>query len=341
MGCITGRVRLGRLAGVLAATMAFAVPSAWAQSGDAGAQAGKANAYPTKAIHLIVGFAAGGGNDIITRLVAQKLSEALGQPVLVENKPGAGGIIAAEYVKNAAPDGYTLLSGPSGTMSFSPALYPKLGFSTMRDFAPIVRIGAFPLVLVVDGKSQFHTVKELIDFAKAHPDKANFAGTAASMQLVLALFKAKTGAPFQFVAYKSGTDAVNAVVAEGVTMSIMDAAAVSGPMKDGRLRALAVASAKRAPDLPNVPTLAEAGVPGIDAGLWAGVFAPAGTSPAIVTKLQDAFQRIMAMPDIRERLKVLAVTPEGIGAAEFGKMLETEIAQWKAIAKAANIKLEQ
>ena len=199
--------------------------------------------YPTRAIHIIVGFAAGGGNDIIARIYAQKLSEDLGQPVIVENKPGAGAIVATEYVAKAAPDGYTLLIGASG-MSINPALYAKLPYDAVRDFVAVSELASFPLIMVVNASSPIKSVAELVTYAKANPDKMNYASSSASFQLVTELFKQKTGAPMQVIPYKSANEMVLAVVSGQVTTTIADAGPVSPQVKAGTVRALAVAVAE-------------------------------------------------------------------------------------------------
>src|SRR5881397_1778371 len=205
------------------------------------------SSFPNKPIHIIVGFAAGGGNDIIVRVVAPKMSEGLGQPIIVENKPGAQSIIAAEYVAKSAPDGYTLLMGPSGPMTMNPAIYSKLPYAPLKDFAPISMIGDFPLILVVSASLPANSVKELIAYAKARPDKVNYAASAAPFQLAAELFNQKTGTKFVHIPYKSSGESVGAVMSGQVTMTIMDPPPAIGPLKGGKVRGLAVTGAVRDP----------------------------------------------------------------------------------------------
>src|ERR1700719_4115688 len=236
--------------------------------------------YPTRAIHIIVGFAAGGGNDVIARIYAQKLSEDLGQPVIVENKPGAGAIVATEYVSKAAPDGYTLLIGATG-MAINQSLYAKLPYDSVRDFVAISELASFPLIMVVNSSSPIKSVADLVTYAKANADKMNYASSSATFQLVTELFKQKTGAPMQMIPYKSANEMVLAVVSGQVTTAIADAGPVSPQVKSGTARALAIAASERMEDLPDVPTLKEAGAD-VDAVLWSGIFAPKATPPVVV-----------------------------------------------------------
>jgi tripartite-type tricarboxylate transporter receptor subunit TctC len=296
--------------------------------------------YPDRPIRVIVGFSAGGGNDLLARLVGQKLSEGLGQPVVIENKPGAGAIIATEYVARQPPDGYTLLVGASGAMTINPAVYTKLGYSPLRDFVPISMVAAFPLYLVVNATGPQTSVAELVAYAKTNPKKSNYASSSTAFQLPTELFKLKTGAPMEHIAYRGSGDSLVALISGTVLMAFIDAPPVSGQIKAGQVRALAVTSHARAPEFPDVPTMAEAGVPDMEVVLWSGLFAPAGTPPQIVAKLQDEVIRIVAMPDIRARMKDLAVEPAGTGSEELARVIGADIERWTAVARAANIKIE-
>jgi tripartite-type tricarboxylate transporter receptor subunit TctC len=304
------------------------------------AQSDPAISYPGKPIRIVVGFGPGGGNDIFARLIGQKLSERLGQPVLVENKPGAGAIIATEYVARAVPDGYTLLVGATGAMTINPAVYTKLSYDTVRDFAPISMIASFPLLLTVNSAAPARTVAELVAYAKANPAKANYASSSAAFQLATELFKMKTGALLEHIAYKSSGEMLTAVVGGEVLVALADAPPVSGHLKAGKIRALAVTSAKRLAEYPDVPTMAEAGVPDLDVRLWSGLFAPVATPAAIVKKLEKELIEIIKLPDVRERLVGLSVDPAGDTAQAFAQMIAQDLVRWAAIAKAANIKLD-
>lgn len=295
--------------------------------------------YPSRAIHIIVGFAAGGGNDIIARVFGQKLSESLGQPVIVENKPGGGAIVATEYVAKSQPDGYTLLMSASG-ISINPAVYAKLPYDAINDFVAVSELGSFPLIMIVNASSPIKSAADLVTYAKANPDKMNYASSSASFQLVTELFKQKTGAPMQVIPYKSANESVLAVVSGQVTTTIADAGPVLPQVKSGTVRALAVAAPKRMEELPDVPTLQEAGAD-VDAVLWSGIFVAKGTPPAIVKKLESEFMRIAALPDVKARLKPLGIDTVGNSSEAFAKILADDIARWGAVAKAANIKIEQ
>jgi tripartite-type tricarboxylate transporter receptor subunit TctC len=302
--------------------------------------AAQAQDYPTKPIRLVVGFGAGGGNDIFARLIAPKLAERLGQPVLVENKPGAGGTIAADFVAKSAPDGYTLYVGATGAMTISPAVYTKLPYDTLRDFAPISMIADFPLLLTVNADAPVKTVTELVAYAKANPAKANYASSSPAFQLPTEQFKQRTGAPMERINYKSSGEMLTAVVSGEVLMAIADVPPIMGHLKAGRVRALAVTGAKRLGDLPDVPTMAEAGVPDLEVRLWSGLFAPAATPAGIVKTLETAMMAVIRLPDVSTRLKELQVDPSGNTSEEFGRLVAAELTRWAAVAKAANIKLD-
>jgi tripartite-type tricarboxylate transporter receptor subunit TctC len=298
-----------------------------------------ASKYPSRAIHIIVGFAAGGGNDIIARVFGQKLSESLGQPVIVENKPGGGAIVATEYVAKSAPDGYTLLMSASG-ISINPAVYAKLPYDAVKDFVAVSELASFPLIMVVNASSPIQSVADLVSYAKANPDKMNYASSSASFQLVTELFKQKTGAPMQVIPYKSANESVLAVISGQVTTTIADAGPVVSQVKAGTVRALAVAAPTRMEDLPDVPTLKEAGAD-VDAVLWSGIFVPKATPPAIVGKLEGELMRIAKLPDVIARLKLLGIDTVGNSSNEFAKILAADLARWAEVAKAGNIRIEQ
>src|SRR5256885_2416426 len=293
--------------------------------------------YPSKPIRIILGYAAGGGNDLIVRVMAPRLSEGLGQAVVVENKPGAQGIIATETVAKAAPDGYTILMGPTGPMTMNPATYAKLPYDSVRDFAPIATIGQFPLLVVVSSQFAGHSIKDLIDSAKKNPGKANYGSSAAAFQIATELFKQKTGTEFVHIPYKSSGESVNAVVAGQVTMTICDPPPASGPLRGGTARALAVTANERHPSWPDVPTLKETGVD-VEVWLWTAFFAPAKTPPAIVARLQKETARVVRLPDVKEGLAKLGVDPVGGSSEKLGSRLGRDPGKWGALAKAANIR---
>jgi tripartite-type tricarboxylate transporter receptor subunit TctC len=328
---ISTRPRYATIAAVALGLAAF-VGAARAQE--------EASKYPTRAIHIVVGFTPGGGNDLIARIIGQKLSESLGQPVIVDNKPGGGAIVATEYVAKSAPDGYTLLVGASGAMAINPAVYTKLSYDPVRDFIPVTELASFPLILIVNASSPIRSVADLIAFAKANPKEANYSSSSTAFQLVTELFKQKTGAPMQEIPYKGAGDSVMAVISGQVTATIADAGPVSGQVKGGQVRALAVTSSDRAADLPDVPTMKEAGAD-VVALLWSGIFVPRQTPPAIVGKLESELMRITRSAAVAAKLKPLGVLPVGNSSAEFAQILAADIARWTAVAKTGNIKIEQ
>jgi tripartite-type tricarboxylate transporter receptor subunit TctC len=295
--------------------------------------------YPTRPIHIVVGFTPGGGNDILARIVGQKLSESFSQPVVIDNRPGGGAIVATEYVAKAAPDGYTLLVGASGAMTINPAVYTKLPYDPVHDFVPLSEIGSFPLILIVNASSPFKSVADLVAYAKANPDKTNYSSASTAFQVATELFKQKTGAPMQEIPYKGAADSVMAVISGQVTATIADAGPVSGQIKGGQVRALAIAAPKRTADLPEVPTMKEAGAD-VEAVLWSGLFAPRNTPPAIARKLEGELMRIAKLPDVIEKLRPLGIDPVGNSSDEFSAVMTSDIARWTAVAKAANIKIE-
>jgi tripartite-type tricarboxylate transporter receptor subunit TctC len=294
--------------------------------------------YPSKPIHIIVGYAAGGGNDIIVRVMAPEMTKGLGQPIIVENKPGAQGIIASEVVAKAAPDGYTILMGPSGPMTINPATYSKLPYDPVRDFAPISQICQFPLLVTVDAKLPIRSVQELIAYAKANPGKANYASSAGIFQVTTELFKQKTGTRFEMIPYKSSGESVQAVLSGQVVLTIVDPPPATGPLKAGTLRALAVTSGKRHASWPDVPTMAEAGVPDMEVPVWTAFFAPAKTPRAIVARLQKEVARVVQTPEVKQRFGEMGLDPVGSSSQELGAIVARDIAKYTAVAKAAHIK---
>jgi tripartite-type tricarboxylate transporter receptor subunit TctC len=299
-----------------------------------------AQTYPNKPIRLVVGYSAGGGNDLIARIVAARLQEKLGQPVVVDNKPGAQSIVAAELVAKAPPDGYTLLVAPSGPMTINPAVYAKLPYAPDRDFVPISLLAEFPLLLVVGGDQPIKSVRQLIDYGRAHPDKANYASSATPFQLASELFNQRTGSKFQHIPYRGSGDAAQAVAAGQVLMTIADSGPISGPLAAGKLRALAITTDKRQDAFADVPTFAEAGVPDMTISLWTGLVAPAGTPPEIVARLNKAVAETIALAEVRLALEKIAVQPRSTTPEQYRLLIARDAARWKAVATAANIKLE-
>jgi tripartite-type tricarboxylate transporter receptor subunit TctC len=294
--------------------------------------------YPSKPIRVIVGYSAGGGNDIIVRVMVPELSKGLGQSIVVENKPGAQSIIAAELAAKSAPDGYTLFMGPSGPMTINPATYSKLPYDPQRDFAPVSMICSFPLIVTVDPKLPVRSVKELIAYARANPGKANYASSAGIFQITTEMFKQRTGTQIEMIPYKGSGESVQAVAAGQVMMTIVDPPPATGPLKSGTIRGLAVTSPQRHPRWPDLPTMAEAGVPDMEVPVWTAFFAPARTPAAIVARLQKEVARVVQTPEVRERFDAMGLKPEGSSSAELARVVAQDIKKWTAVAKAANIK---
>jgi tripartite-type tricarboxylate transporter receptor subunit TctC len=297
-------------------------------------------AYPSKSIRIVVGFPPGGGNDIIARLVGAKMQESWGQPVVIDNKPGANSIIAAEFVAKSAPDGYTLLVNATGGMSVNPVLYAKLPYDSLKDFVPISMVGSFPLVLVVNPSVPVNSVQELIAYAKANPGKLNYSSGSTAFQVASEMFKQLTGTDIKQIPYKGSVQSISAVMAGDVQMTIVDTPPLVPQIKSGRVRALAVTSAKRAGAMPDLPTIDESGVPGYDMALWIGVFAPAGTPQDVAAKLNAEVVRIVNLPDTREKLAGMGVEPLGNTSEQMAEWIRREIAKFGPVVKAANIKAE-
>ncbi len=306
--------------------------SAWAQGDAAG--------YPRQPIKMLVPFAAGGGNDIIARVVAQKLGERLGQPVLIENRTGGAGFVAVNAMLALPADGYTLLVAPNSVMVFNAVLYAKLPYDPLTSFSPITRMAAFPFYLAVNAELPAKNVAELVAYGKANPAKANYGGTSGVFQLVTEHFKQKTGAPFEYVPFKSTAEVATAVLNGQVTMSLIDPPPLLAHLKAGKIRLLAISTAKRSADFPDVPTMAEAGVPGVEVEGFSGLVAKAGTPPAIVKKLEAEVNEVIRQPDVAERFKQLSVYPVGGTGEAFSAYVARQIPIWKEVAEKANIKAE-
>ena len=296
--------------------------------------------YPTKPIRLVVGYSPGGGNDLIARIVAAKLQDKLGQPIVVDNKPGAQSIVAAELVAKSPPDGYTLLVAPSGPMTINPAVYSKLPYDPVRDFAPISLLAEFPLLLVVGADQPVKSIKELVEYGKANPKLANYASSATPFQLASELFNQRTGSSFQHIPYKGSGEMVQAVLSGQVLMTIADSAPVAGPLKADKLRALAITTAKRPPAFRDVPTFAEQGISDMEISLWTGIVAPNGTPTEIVERLQDVIEDTVEMPAMRRALEAINVDPRSTTSKEFHDLIAHDAERWKAVATKANIKLD-
>ena len=324
------RVSLLRMSQWLACA-ALALTMGWSASVQAQA------AWPSKAVRIVVPYTPGGGNDILARLLAEKLTTALGQAVVVENKPGAGAVVGTDFVAKAAPDGYTLLVAASGPMVFNQVLLSKPPYNSVSDFAPVSMVGSFPLILGVIDSSPARNFNDLVQWSKANPNGSNYSYPAASFQLVMELIKSRSGLVALNVPYPGSAPSINAVMTQEVQMTLVDSGPISSLLKAGKLRALAVTSDQRMPAYPQVPTLKEQGID-LAVSLWTGLFAPAGTPAPIVKRLEEEVAKIMRMPDTIERLGKLDIRPIGGTSAELGRLLAHEIDLWQQVAKANNIK---
>ena len=298
--------------------------------------------YPVKPVRLIVPFAAGGNVDITARQIAPGLSELLGQNFIVDNRVGAGGVIGAEAVAKAAPDGYTLMMGSNSTVSVAPSLYPKLAYHPVRDFAPVSLVATTPFVLVVHPSVPVKSVKELIVLAKTKSGRLAMAsgGTGSSNHLVGELFQSLTGAKFTHVPYKGGGPAGVDLMAGQVDLLFDQLSSSVGPLKSGRIRALAVTSAARTAVFPDIPTMKEAGVADFEVTNITGVLAPAGTSAEIIGRLNAAILKVLGSASIKERFAGLALEPAPSTPEQFSVYIKEDFARWTKVVKDASIKVD-
>ena len=319
---------------ILAVTGALAAAVA---CGTAGAQA-----YPAKSIRMVVGFAPGGGTDLVARIIGQKMNESWGQAVLVDNRAGATGTIGADLVAKAPADGYTLLMGHVNSHGIAPNLFKKLPYDAERDFAMVAYVGYVPNVLVIHPSIPAKNVKELIAIAKAQPGTLNYAssGVGSTQHLAGELFTLLTGTKIVHVPYKGSGPAVVDLLAGHVSMNFDTMPPVLPHVKSGRMRALALTTPKRSPQMPSVPTLIEAGLKGFDMTNWYGVMAPAKTSRDIVAKLNAEINRIMALPDAKSKLEEAGTQLDPQSPEQFATFLKSEIAKYAKLVKAANVTLD-
>ena len=315
---------LVRLAGVVMVAVAFSV----------GAQG-----YPSKPVRLIVPYAPGGGTDVLARMIAQRLTEALNQSVVVDNRPAVDGVVGAEIVARAAPDGYTLLL-ISSSHAINAALGKKLPYDTIKDFAPITQTANQQLLLVVHPSMPVKTVKEFLEYVKTRPGKLNYGSSSNATALPMELFKSMTSTDIQHIPYKGSGPMVNDLLGGHVQMSMSGAVSVVPHVKAGKLRAIAIGDLNRSSFLPDVPTIAEGGVHGYQAVIWTGMFAPARTPQAIIDRLNKEVVRILHVPDFSARISSLGADVVGTPPADWGKFLASEITKWAKIAKLAGFKAE-
>jgi tripartite-type tricarboxylate transporter receptor subunit TctC len=299
------------------------------------------DAYPNRVIRVIVGFAAGGGNDLFARLVMRKFEENTGAKAIIENKPGAGGRISSEYAAHQAPDGYTVLVAATGQMAIAAAIYPKLTYHPTRSFIPLNMIASFPLVLVVPANHPVRNVKDLVAWAKAHPDKSNYGTSAPPFTIASELLKLKTGMPGVAIPFKGTNESNLCVASEQCLFTISDGGPAVPLIKGGRTRALAVTGSERSPELPDVPSMAEVGFPEINVHLWSGFFVPAGTPAPVVGYLTKELGRALADPHVQDGLRKMAVTPGGPTGEAFKKVIEADIKTFGDVVAAAKLTFPQ
>jgi tripartite-type tricarboxylate transporter receptor subunit TctC len=316
----------GALSVAVATVIACAAAPVWSQD------------YPTKPIRVYVGLAAGGGTDYLARMYADRMFGGQSR-VFIENKTGAGGNIAAEALAHATPDGYTLMVAPASVMTLSFAVYSKLPFK-QEAFAPVARLATYPYLFVTNAELPVKTVKDMAAWAKANPSKSNWGGSGAVFQLLATLFRQQTGTQLEFIPYKSSTESAQALLSGDITMQMSDTGPVSALIKNGKLRPLAITTPERTPLFPDLPTFTEQGFSSMTYHPWAGMFAPAGTPPAIIAKLEAEIIRISKLPEIQQALFARETEASAIGADALGRLVAQETTRFAAIAKEHNIKFD-
>ena len=311
-------------------------------AGLLGGTSALAQAYPTKPVTIIVPFAAGGTTDILARIIGQALTAELGQSVVVDNRAGAGGNIGGQAAAKATPDGHTLFMGTVGTHAINASLYKKMPFDPVKDFAPLTRVANVPNLLVANPAQPYKSVKDLIAYAKANPGKVNFgsSGNGSSIHLSGELFKSLAKVDMQHVPYKGSAPAVTDLLGNQIGIMFDNMPSAIQHVRSGKLVPLAVTTAKRSPELPNVPTIAEAGVPGYEATSWFGMFAPAGTPAPVLAKLNAAIVKVLAQPDVKKKIneqgaEVYSETPE-----QFAAFIQAESVKWGKVVKESGASLD-
>ena len=311
-------------------------------AGLLGGTSALAQAYPTKPVTIIVPFAAGGTTDILARIIGQALTAELGQSVVVDNRAGAGGNIGGQAAAKATPDGHTLFMGTVGTHAINASLYKKMPFDPVKDFAPLTRVANVPNLLVANPAQPYKSVKDLIAYAKANPGKVNFgsSGNGSSIHLSGELFKSLAKVDMQHVPYKGSAPAVTVLLGNQIGIMFDNMPSAIQHVRSGKLVPLAVTTAKRSPELPNVPTIAEAGVPGYEATSWFGMFAPAGTPAPVLAKLNAAIVKVLGQPDVKKKIneqgaEVYSETPE-----QFAAFIQAESVKWGKVVKESGASLD-
>jgi tripartite-type tricarboxylate transporter receptor subunit TctC len=298
--------------------------------------------YPNKAVRLIVPFPPGGGTDILARVIGNKLSETLGQPVVIENKPGAGGNIGVDLVAKSAPDGYNIVIGQTSNLAVNPTLYPDLPYDPQKDLAPIALVADAPLVMVVAAKSPFKSLGDVIAAAKAKPEDVTFAspGNGTVAHLSGELVQKAANIKFQHIPYKGAAQALTDLMGGQVQIYMSSIPTALAQIKGGKLRAITVTSTKRVPDLPDVPTVAESGFPGFESSTWFGLLAKAGTPEPIIKRLNTDVSRVLQMPEVREKIAAEGATVLGGTPEQFAAFLKEEAVKWGKVVKESGAKVE-
>jgi tripartite-type tricarboxylate transporter receptor subunit TctC len=321
--------------GLLIAVAVYAAAAAF------GISRAQPTAYPERAVRIIVPTAAGGSIDTTARVVGAKLSEIWGKPVVIENRPGAAMIIGAEAAAKSAADGYTLLVAHDGTMAMNPVVYPNLSYHSQRDFEPVALLTAIPEVVLVHEAVPAKTISELIAHAKANPGKLNHASGGTATLLALELFKSMAGVDIASIPFRGAAPAITGTMSGETQVIFADLASAYAGMQSGKLRTLAVTTLQRVPQLPEVPTVHESGVPGYDVSTWIGAFAPAGTPKTIVGKIEAEIKQALAMADVRGKLETLRMTVRSGAAEEMRALLAGDMLKWGQLVKDKNIKIAQ
>lgn len=301
-----------------------------------------ATAFPTKPIRIIVAYTPAGTTDILARAVGQKMSEAWGQPVIIDNRPGANGNIGTEVAARAVPDGHSLVMATAGTHGINVSLYRKLNWHPVKDFVPVSLTAMVPNIMVVNNSLPVKNVKEFIAHVKANPGKLSYGspGNGSTAHLSMELFKTMTGSNIVHIPYKGSAGVLADVMGGQIAVTIDNMPPYVPQVRAGKIRALAVSTAKRSSAMPDLPTIAEAGVPGYEAGAWFGLLAPAGTPKAIVMRLSAENARILKLPDVSKRISELGADPVGSTPEEFVALIQSEIAKWAKVIKDANVELQ-
>ena len=327
-GCLLG----GLACGTFTAALAIAVLGLPRET--------QAQGFPERTVRIIVPTAAGGSIDTTARVVAGKLAELWGKPVVIENRAGAAMIIGTEAAAKAAPDGYTLLVAHDGTMAMNPVVYPNLGYHSQRDFEPVALLTSIPEVVLVNEGVSAKSIRELVALAKANPGKLNHASGGTATLLALELFKAMAGVDITSIPFRGGAPAVTGVMSGDTQLIFADLATANAGMQSGKLRTLAVTTLKRAPRLPDVPTV-KSGVPGYDVATWIGAFAPAGTPKSIVGKIEADIKQALAAPEVKSKLEALSMEIRSGASEEMRAVLAGDIGKWGRLVKDRNIQIAQ